>query len=134
MNDSVVYQLRSDDPEAILAATQAARNLLKVLPETPTEIVVQGGAVAGLTAETEWADKLREYLRELGCVQVIACENALNAHDVEPAALLEVISTVPAGVAHLSQRQWQGCASSSRLNRSGTGRRVGSLLRQPTHR
>lgn len=110
MSKSVVFQLRSDDPEAILGATQAAKNCLAVVPNSPTEIVVQGGAVTGLKKDTAWADKLCEYVDKLGCVKVLACENALKSHEVDLAELLDMIGTVPAGVAHVAQRQWDGWA------------------------
>lgn len=110
MSNSVVFQLRSDDPQAVLGATRAAKNLLAELPETPMEIVVQGGAVSGLTKHTQWAEEFLAYLDKLGSAKVLACENALRAHGVDAADLLGVIQTVPAGVAHLAQRQWQGWA------------------------
>ncbi|MFC0581411.1 DsrE family protein [Micrococcoides hystricis] len=110
MTNSVVFQLRSADEQSILSATKSARNLLQQLPDIPVEIVCQGGSVLGLQRDTEWAEKLLEYLSKLETVKILACENALASHEVNAADLLEVVETVPAGVAHIAQRQWDGWA------------------------
>lgn len=109
-NQCVVIQLREDADDAIFSATRAAKNLLAEIPDATVELVVQGGAVSGLTRGADQAGKLREILTGMPQLIVVACANALAAHDVTEADLAEGIQVTPAGVAHVARRQWEGWA------------------------
>ncbi|MCE1180443.1 MAG: DsrE family protein [Micrococcales bacterium] len=88
----------------------AARNLLKVHPGTPVDLVVQGNAVTGLVAGSTQATQLAEHWPKLPNGRILACRNALGAHDVAEDTLAGGVEVVPAGGAHLAQRQWEGWA------------------------
>ena len=97
----------------VQSALRTAFNLRTALPDASVEIVLQGGA-AGLVVTDE--DLTAEVLRAMKETRadVALCHNSLMSlmslgvdealH--APAGVL----VVPAAVAHLAQRQWQGWA------------------------
>lgn len=72
------------------------------------EIVANGPAVAALqrAAAGDLAAPLAA-LAAQGTV-VAACQNALRAGGIDPAALLEFVAVVPAGVVEIAQKQEAG--------------------------
>ncbi|MEH0108701.1 hypothetical protein V6N00_03090 [Tersicoccus sp. MR15.9] len=98
------------DPAAVAAGARVAQNARRDLgPVTAVELVVQGGAVRGLIADSEPAASLAPLDDDAG-IAVLACENSMRSADVEAAALRAGVGTVPAAVGHLARRQWEGWA------------------------
>ncbi len=106
---SLVIHVHGAQPGTVTAGLRAARNAHTALPDTPIELVVQGGAVAELRAAAELATAVTAAHREHG-ITVVACANSLHAVGVAAQDLTAGVTTVPAAVAHLAQRQWAGWA------------------------
>lgn len=107
---AVVIQASGMDARLPLSALGHARNLIREVGEIPVEIVVQSGAVMSLIDGHPIAAQLTAALPELPTVTMLACRNAMKAHGVDEAALATGIGTVPAGIAWIVQRQWEGWA------------------------
>jgi len=75
----------------------------------PIELVVQGGAVAELSATTELATAVTTANRDHG-IKVLTCANSLRAVGIAAEDLTAGVTIVPAAVTHLAQRQWAGWA------------------------
>jgi uncharacterized protein len=71
-------------------------------------VVVQGAGVRLLTGDSPIKEAITN-VRQLG-VEILACANSLRSAGLEAADLAVGIGTVPAAVAHLAERQWQGWA------------------------
>ncbi len=100
----------SDAPDVLTAALRVARNAVAGLGDGATvQVVVQGGAVRGLTADTALEQDLLSMMQE-GSVDVIACRNSMRSAGIEPDRLLAGVGTVPAAVSHLAELQWAGAA------------------------
>ncbi len=112
---------------------RSALNAAAAMPGAAIEIVIQGPAVALLSQGSDMADSdiagsdiagsdiagndtvgsdlsgsVGE-AREQG-IAVFACENSMRSAGVERDRLLPGVGFVPAAVAHLAQRQWDGWA------------------------
>lgn len=72
------------------------------------EVVVQGTGVRMLTGDSPIGDAITN-TRQLG-IEILACANSLRSAGLEAEDLAVGIGTVPAAVAHLAERQWQGWA------------------------
>lgn len=107
---AVVIQASGTDANLPLSALRHAKNLIAETGEIPVEIVVQSGAVMSLIAGHPVAAAVADLRADLPSVRVLACRNAMRANNVDPTALADGIETVPAGIAWLSQRQWDGWA------------------------
>lgn len=91
------------------AVLRSSANAAAALPAgTAVEVVVQGPLVAQLAAGSD----LSEAIGDLGSksVRVLACENSLRSTGLEAGHLAAGTGTVPAAVAHLARRQWEGWA------------------------
>lgn len=95
--------------DVVQSALRAAFNLRTALADAGVEIVVQGGA-AGLVVTDE--DVSAEVLRTMREVRadVALCHNSLISLGLGQALVPPGVLVVPAAVAHLAQRQWQGWA------------------------
>lgn len=109
-NRAVVIQASGSDTELAARALAKAQNLLREHPETPVEIVVQGEAVTGLVDRHPVARAIALKLSDLPTVTILACRNAMKAHAVAESTLAPGIGAVPAGIARLAERQWDGWA------------------------
>ena len=100
----------ADTPDALIAALRAARHASEDLRgEAQVQVVVQGGAVHGLTSGSPHEDDVRTTITGSG-VEVVACENRMRRIGVTLDKLLPEVGTVPAAAAHLTRRQWDGAA------------------------
>lgn len=79
------------------------------LPDTLFELVIQGAAVSELTTASVLATSITVASAEHG-IGVRACANSLRAVGVAAKDLAEGVGSVPATVAYLAQRQWDGWA------------------------
>lgn len=93
----------------VQSALRTAFNLRTALPDASVEIVLQGGA-AGLVVTDE--DVTAGVLRAMKEARagVALCHNSLMSLGVDEALVPAGVLVVPAAVAHLAQRQWQGWA------------------------
>lgn len=108
---AVVLQVSDDDPARVGKGTMTSRNLLEAVEgEVRVDLVVQGGAVAALARDAEGAAELAEHVAGLEGLTVLACRNALAAHDLPEDQLAAFVQVIPAGVAHCAERQWAGWA------------------------
>lgn len=107
---SAVFQAAGDSDELTLSALKKAANLLREHPATVIDIVVSGRAVLGLVDGHATAVAAAILLEGHPSVTVVACRNALHAHNIDERALAEPFTVVPAAVAHVVERQWQGWA------------------------
>ena len=105
---SLVIHVHGAQPGTLTAGLRTARNAHTALPDTPIEVVVQGGAVAELTT-AERATAITAAHRDHG-IEVLACANSLRAVGIAAQDLTAGVTTVPAAVTHLAQRQWAGWA------------------------
>lgn len=90
----------------VLRSSANARAALK--PGAAIEVVVQGPGVRLLTADSPVGEAII-HTRQLD-VEVLACANSMRSAGLEAENLAIGISIVPAAVAHLAERQWQGWA------------------------
>ncbi|OMH34304.1 DsrE family protein [Tersicoccus sp. Bi-70] len=98
------------DPAAVTAGVRVALNARRDLRDDAViELVVQGGAVRGLLADSEPAASLAPLDDDAG-ITVLACENSMRSADLDAARLRDGVETVPAAVGHLARRQWDGWA------------------------
>ena len=96
------------DATVIQAGIRSALNALAQLPALTIEIVVQGPVVLFLRA----GSVLEAALTELDdtSVRVLSCQNSMRSVGLDAADLLPTVSGVPAAVAHLTVRQFDGWA------------------------
>lgn len=100
----------ADTPDALIAALRVARHASEDLrDEAQVQVVVQGGAVHGLTSGSPHEDDVRTTIAGSG-VEVVACENSMRRIGVPLDQLLPEVGTVPAAATHLARRQWNGDA------------------------
>lgn len=101
-----VGPLEEDALSDILRSATNARAALG--PEAGIEMVIQGPGVRLLAAGSPAISALED-ARQLG-VRVLACGNSLRSAGLEEADVAAGVGTVPAAIAHLAQRQWDGWA------------------------
>ncbi len=106
---SLVIHVHGAHPGTVTAGLRTARNARTALPDTPIEVVVQGGAVAELTSTAELATAITAAHSDHG-IEVLACANSLRAVGIAAQDLTAGVTTVPVAVTHLAQRQWAGWA------------------------
>lgn len=98
--------LHLPDEATLAAGLVSASNMRRELgPEPLIEIVVQGGGVRRLCADSELADPIGQSFKA-GCV-ISACGNSLRAQSIDPAQLIAGVGVVPSGAAHVARCQWE---------------------------
>jgi intracellular sulfur oxidation DsrE/DsrF family protein len=98
--------LEADTLAGVLRSSANARAALK--PGVAIEVVVQGPGVRLLTADSTLGEAITQTTQL--AVEILACANSMNSTGLEAEDLTAGIGTVPAAVAHLAERQWQGWA------------------------
>ncbi|MFD1214208.1 hypothetical protein ACFQ36_19450 [Arthrobacter sp. GCM10027362] len=93
----------------LAAGLRIARNARAELPAANLELVLQGPVVAQLAGTGPAAADAAALAAEDG-MAVTACRNSLLAAGIDEASLAAGIAVVPAAVAHLAQRQFNGAA------------------------
>lgn len=96
--------LEQDALAGILRSATNARAALH--PGTAIEVVVQGPGVKLLAAGSPASEAIND-ARQLH-VRILACGNSMRSAGLEESALIPGIGIVPAAIAHLAQRQWDG--------------------------
>lgn len=107
MTKAVVVQAQGADIALAVSAARHALNLVREVGEVPVDIVVQGGAVAGMVSGHDTAAAVIEALRDTPNVQIKVCRNALRANHVQEDTVDPAFTVVPAGIAWIVQRQWE---------------------------
>ncbi|EMY32902.1 hypothetical protein D477_017799 [Arthrobacter crystallopoietes BAB-32] len=90
------------------AAARVAANARTELPEAGIEIVVQGPAVRELVPDSPAAGLIAQLAGD--GIAVSACGNSLRSAGLAEPALPDGVVVVPAAVAYLASRQFQGAA------------------------
>ncbi|MET3809064.1 hypothetical protein [Arthrobacter sp. UYEF3] len=97
------------DEEGLLAVLRSAANATAALPtDRPIEVLIQGPGVKLLASDSVAIAAVQEALG--AGTHLLACENSLRSANLEPGRLTPGVGTVPAAIAHLAYRQWDGWA------------------------
>lgn len=97
-------------PDGALAGVlRSSQNAVDALgPGVPVEAVIQGPGVAQLAEDSEHRAAVSAALAH--GVRVLACGNSLRSAGLPAERLLPGVGVVPAAIAHLARRQWDGWA------------------------
>lgn len=97
-------------PDGALAGVlRSSQNAVAALgPEVPVEAVIQGPGVALLAQGSGSGEAIAGAVA--GGVRVLACGNSLRSAGVSAEGLQPGVETVPAAIAYLAERQWEGWA------------------------
>lgn len=106
----VVIQAAGADPALVVRAAQHAANLVRDVGAVPVDVVVQGAAVAALVDGSDAVAQAARLLAAFPTVRLLACRNAMRAHEVDESRLAPGVGAVPAGIGHIARRQWEGWA------------------------
>lgn len=90
------------------ALRSAANAVAGLAPGVPIEVVIQGSGVGLLAAGSTLEDSISEALAK--GIRILACGNSLRSLDILAEQLLPGVGLVPAAIAHLAMRQWEGWA------------------------
>lgn len=94
---------------ALAGVLRSSLNAVAALgPEVPIEAVIQGPGVAHLVEGAGFGEAISPAIA--GGVRILACGNSLRSAGVTAERLLPGIEIVPAAIAHLAERQWDGWA------------------------
>lgn len=105
----LVHSAGPADSAGISAALRSAANAVAALgPGVPVEVVVQGPGVGLLVAGSPLEEPVSEALA--GGIRILACGNSLRSVGLTPGQLSNGVGSVPAAIAHLANRQWEGWA------------------------
>ncbi|ETY73814.1 DsrE family protein [Lactiplantibacillus fabifermentans] len=94
-----------DEAAKVAMAQGNVQNLLAALPTSEVIIVVNGPAITTLTT-SDWS----AFMSANPQVEVDACRNAMNSHQLVPADLVTGVQVVPAGVVRIVELQALGFA------------------------
>lgn len=105
----VVVHLNDADADKQASVLRNVVNLRAELgAHIPVEVVVHGPAVTLLVGGNDAGRQVHELLT--GGVRFAACANSLRTQQLDRSAVLDGVQIVPAGVAHLARRQFDGWA------------------------
>lgn len=105
----LVHSAGPADSAGISAALRSAANAVAALAAgVPVEVVVQGPGVSLLAAGSTQEELVSEALAQ--GIRILACGNSLRSVGLEPGELSAGVGSVPAAIAHLATRQWEGWA------------------------
>lgn len=114
MNDKgILLHVSGADAAGVQAGIRAAQNAGACLPNVRIDLVVQGPCVAFLRAGSVLEAELAALPEQAGQgrhVHVLACGNGMRSAGMEADDLCRDVSMVPAAVAHLAVRQFDGWA------------------------
>jgi intracellular sulfur oxidation DsrE/DsrF family protein len=97
------------EPETLAGVLRSSANARAALePGASIEVVVQGPGVRLLTADSLVSEAIT-HTRQLD-VEILACANSMRSAGLDAEDFAAGVGTVPAAVAHLAGRQWQGWA------------------------
>lgn len=102
----VVLQLTSNDLTVQKSALSHIHNIQKSFEHIVIELVTHGDGIELLLKESLLEDHLKK-LHETG-VQLLICQNAMDAKNLSNSDFLSFSTLVPSAVAHLIVRQSEG--------------------------
>ena len=102
----VVFQLSGNDTFVQKSLIRQLNNLIGAMQGITVEVVTHSYGIDLLLADSPFTKSLKE-LKALG-VDFLACENTLRQEKLDRSGLLDLTGTVPAGLAHIIQRQSEG--------------------------
>ncbi|MDF9279028.1 hypothetical protein P4U43_14655 [Arthrobacter sp. EH-1B-1] len=88
----------------LATAMRVAGNAAAELPDVEIEVLVQGPSVGQLVGDKALAEIPGP------SVSVYACGNSLRSAGIDPSALPSGVKVIPAAVAHIARRQFDGAA------------------------
>lgn len=105
----VVHVAGPAESAGLSAALRSAANAVAALAAgVPVEVVVQGPGVVLLAAGSTLGEAIGEALGQ--GIRIHACGNSLRSAELTPGQLLPGVGSVPAAIAYLATRQWEGWA------------------------
>lgn len=97
------------DPQRADAVLRNVANLRAAVDAAAViELVVHGAAITVARADAAQAPGVARLIGD--GVRVVACRNSMVSQGIGADQLTPGVAVVPAGVAHLVERQWQGFA------------------------
>lgn len=102
----VVLQLTSNDHAVQKSALSHIHNIQKSFEHIVIELVTHGDGIELLMKESALVERLR-IMHETG-VQLLVCQNALDAKNLSDSDVLPFSTIIPSAVAHLIVRQSEG--------------------------
>ena len=108
-SSGVVVHINEASQNKHLAVLRNIENLLREMPELPTELVIQGDAIAMALAEENPSRQRLEALLDQG-LTVSVCHNTMRAKGVEEKDLLAGTLVVPSAMGRLVAQQQAGFA------------------------
>ncbi|WP_235501578.1 MULTISPECIES: DsrE family protein [Micrococcaceae] len=105
----LIHSVGPLEQEALTVILRSAANARAALGQgAHIEVVVQGPGVKLLTTNTPAAEAMTN-AGQLH-VDILACGNSMRSAGMEDKDLAPGVGTVPAAIAHLARRQWDGWA------------------------
>lgn len=105
----LVHSAGPAESASFAATLRSAANAVAALPPgVPVEVVVQGPGVGLLVTGSTLGKPIREAIGH--GIRILACRNSLRSADLTPEQLHSGVGSVPAAMAHLATRQWEGWA------------------------
>ncbi|WP_157604501.1 DsrE family protein [Solitalea canadensis] len=104
----VVFQLSSNDSAVHKVLIQQLHNLLNALNNVIIEVAINGPGIDFVYKGSVFADVIQELNRK--DVTFLICNNTLNGLRITTEQLIDDIKVIPATVAHLVTRQYEGWA------------------------
>ena len=103
----LIHSVGPSGQDAFAAVLRSAANARAALGDaTAIEVVVQGPGVLLLAAGSLAKDAIDD--ARLRDVHLLACGNSMRSAGLEEADLAPGVGSVPAAIAHLARRQWDG--------------------------
>jgi intracellular sulfur oxidation DsrE/DsrF family protein len=102
----VVFQLSDNDTFVQKSLLRQLANLLAAMNDISVEVVAHSYGIDLLLEDSPFRDNITA-LQSQG-VDFIVCENTLRQENLDRSLLLKITTTVPAGIAHIVQRQCEG--------------------------
>ena len=105
----VVHVAGPAEGAGLAAALRSAVNAVAALAAgVPVEVVVQGPGVGLLATGSTLGGSISEALGQ--GIRIQACGNSLRSVELTPGRSCPGVSSVPAAIAYLATRQWEGWA------------------------
>lgn len=102
----VVFQLSNNDTFVQKSLLRQITNLLNAMAGVRVEVVMHSYGIDLLLADSPFRENVED-LRQKG-VEFLVCENTIRSEKISPSELAGVTRVVPAGLAHIIQRQGEG--------------------------
>ena len=102
----VVFQLSNNDTFVQKSLIRQLSNLLEAMNDIRVEVVAHSYGIDLLLEDSPFRNNIRA-LQSKG-VDFLVCENTLRQESLDHSGLLNITRTVPAGIAHIVQRQCEG--------------------------